>query len=320
LSTRILVGDVRERLADLPDESIHCVVTSPPYFGLRDYGVPGQIGLEATHIEFITTLVEVFRDVRRVMRDDATLWLNLGDSYAGGGNGIRDPERWPKQSRNNNGDRTTHVKRGTGLKNKDLMMVPARVAIALQDDGWWLRSDIIWAKKNCMPESVTDRPSVTHEHIFLLAKSAKYFYDAAAVREEESPSSTKGYAYGRKSFGEGQRRGSPSDNRDAREIPAGGFAHLTGRNLRNVWHLSTTPFAEAHFATFPPEIPRRCIKAGCPPGGTVLDPFGGAGTTALVAEELGRDCILIELNPAYAEMAAKRIYDAAPLLTSVEVA
>jgi DNA modification methylase len=273
LSSRILIGDVRERLADLPADSVQCVVTSPPYYSLRDYNVEGQIGLEPTLAAYIATLVDVFREVRRVLRPDGTCWLNLGDSYAGSwGNYGNRPEldgsslgQREKNTefmdrggyRDHRGRPATSQKQGN-LKPKDLMMVPARVAIALQDDGWWLRSDIIWAKKNCMPESVTDRPTSSHEHVFLLTKQSRYYYDAEAVREETVEpfgGMDNGYAPSVKDH--------HTSSQSAIRLGKGRMGNNpAGRNQRNVWHLATEPFPEAHFATFPSEIPRRCIKAG----------------------------------------------------------
>jgi DNA modification methylase len=295
MTVRIIEGDCREMLATLPAESVHCCVTSPPYFGLRDYGVAGQIGLEPSPDEFIAALVVVFREVRRVLRSDGTLWLNLGDSYTtGASTAARSSD--PKAV----GDVAAGVRRiGTpaGLKPKDLLMIPARVALALQADGWWLRSDIIWHKPNPMPESVTDRPTSAHEHVFLLSKSARYFYDIEAVREPSVSDHVSGNGYGR-----------PEQLSRGGRGQAEGWTDVGGlRNLRNVWTIATAPFSEAHFATFPPALVEPCIRAGCPAGGTVLDPFGGAGTVGLVADRLQRDAILVELNPAYAAMARNRI-------------
>ena len=480
MAVRIVVGDCREKLRELASESVHCVVSSPPYFGLRDYGVAGQIGLEPTPEAYVAEMVAVFREVRRVLRGDGTLWLNLGDSYAG---------PWGAQSRGQQegvvGTLSAHqiaahpkgqtgtgsLKNTPGLKAKDLIGIPWRVAFALQqpyytgrilqerdrvwlaamvdgegcfyihkrkagadsgarftkadgtesvylrnsdsyapafevantceaivrrcaeisgcgsvtrqdkdrrqplyrwtvrcDDakgiareiypylvakqqqcriicgapangpkaeagwlglkalhsgstteadfpeppsmlepGWYLRSEIVWSKPNPMPESVTDRPTSAHEKIFLFAKSARYFYDAAAVREA-----------GR---GGGRFNGSvdyaAGDRNDAgrRDV-----AVAEDRNLRNVWTVPSQPFADAHFATFPPALIEPCIKAGCPVGGTVLDPFGGAGTTGLVADRLGRDAILVELNPTYAEMARRRIAGDAGMFADVSAA
>lgn len=262
----ILVGNCRERLRELAAESAHCVVTSPPYWGLRDYGTEpvawgdgwvGSLGLEPTPEMYVTHILEVFREVRRVLRPDGTLWLNLGDSYAHGGNGARDEERWPKQHRNNGGDRIQHAKKGAELKPKDLAMLPAEVALMLRGDGWWLRSDIIWAKPNPMPESVTDRPTIAHEHVFLLTPGERYFYDAEAVREPGEPYRVKqpdGWDTGPGGHGSFHRNGRDA-GRTSDEV-------RSGRNLRSVWTIATQPYPEAHFATFPEELARRCIAAG----------------------------------------------------------
>jgi DNA modification methylase len=449
LTARLLVGDARDILSTLPERSVHMVCTSPPYFGLRDYGtaqwdggdagcdhrgaplaspnttlgmakgngsheaakryaagsggipyrdicgkcgavrLDRQIGLEGSLSEYITTLVAVFRSVWRVLRDDGSLYLNLGDSYAGS---------WGAQGRNGQmADRTVTLSRnqianhphrqsntGTirdaGLKPKDLMMVPARVALALQADGWYLRADIIWAKRAPMPESVTDRPTSAHEHVFLLTKKPRYYFDMEAVKEESSPSS----AGNRNIFrgGGGYTNGNSFNNAAIKpnQIP-GNDGDPAGRNIRNVWHLGPEPYPAAHFATFVTEIPRRAILAGtsergcCPACGApyrrhvertvmeirrtnwgeqagnrtassgtmtkpatsqtigwqpgcicdagnpipavVLDPFGGSGTTSLVADRLGRDSIYIDLSAEYAAMAKRRIYEDAPLFAEV---
>jgi DNA modification methylase len=325
MSVRILTGDCRDVLRSLPDESVNCCVTSPPYFGLRDYGVTGQIGLEDTPSAFVAEMVAVFREVRRVLRRDGTLWLNLGDSYASGSGGDRRLGD-PSDTRHGSAANWKAAKRQqvVGFKAKDLIGIPWRVAFALQADGWYLRSDIIWHKPNAMPESVTDRPTSAHEHVFLLSKSERYFYDFEAIREPiiagdrgssfVDPRDLAGHP------NRGRRR--PAVSSERKELPNDTYsrhrASIDGgqslqaepdgmRNLRNVWTVATQPFGEAHFATFPPKLIEPCIKAGCPSGGTVLDPFGGAGTTALVADRLGRDAILIELNPAYASMARDRL-------------
>ena len=293
MRVRILVGDCLELLSTLPEESVHCVVTSPPYWGLRDYGVASAIGLEPTFEEHLGTLVTVFREVRRVLRSDGTLWLNYGDCY-------------------HNGDSLS------GLKPKDLMMTPARVALALQADGWWLRSEIVWHKPNPMPESVRDRPTSAHEKIYLLTKSARYFYDAEAVRVACSPNTHAR----RKDHERAPRKGSDTYDRRAgtwKEKRTVAEQAEIGANLRNVWTTPTHAYPDAHFATFPPKLVEPCIKAGCPVGGVVLDPFGGSGTVGLVASRLGRDAILIELNPEYAALAERRIYSDAPLLADVGV-
>jgi DNA modification methylase len=330
-------GDALEILRQLPDATVNCCVTSPPYWGLRDYGtatwdggdaecdhlqprkggdgpaspingggsdrdtsvglqqfhgtcrkcgarrIDSQIGLELTPEAYVDRLVDVFREVKRVLRDDGTLWLNLGDSFAGGGNN-----------------------RGGNLKPKDLCGIPWRTAFALQESGWWLRSDIIWAKPNPMPESVTDRPTKAHEYMFLLAKSERYYYDADAISE---PTTDEAYRT------RGQIR--PPTSIYAAQCPDGpqrtglNLVNQVGgrltRNKRDVWTVTSDPFPEAHFATFPPALILPCVLAGCPAGGTVLDPFSGAGTTALVAKEQGRRAIGIELNPDYVSMIARRL-------------
>jgi DNA modification methylase len=300
----ILIGDCREQMRTLPDNSVHCVVTSPPYFGLRDYGHAGQLGLEPTPDEFVAVMVEVFREVRRVLRDDGTLWLNLGDSYSHGGCGARDKEKWPKQSSNDHMKK--HAKRKTGLKPKEMIGIPWRVAFALQADSWYLRQDIIWHKPNPMPESVRDRCTKAHEYIFMFSKSPNYFYDTDAVREpavrpEKAAWIDKGSD---KQRGHG-RRHAGFNGRYADKIAKEGVP--THRNRRSVWTVSTKPFRGAHFATFPPDLIEPCILAGCPVGGTVLDPFLGSGTTGLVAKKNGRQWIGIELNSDYAVIAAGRI-------------
>lgn len=310
MSTRILIGDALARLRELPDESVHCCVTSPPYWGLRDYDVEGQVGLEDTPEAYVARLVEVFAEVRRVLRVDGTCWVNLGDSYA------REPAKGGSGTPNGRNlaemGFTGAKPVPSGLKPKDLVGIPWRVAFALQADGWWLRSDIIWHKPNPMPESVTDRPTKAHEYVFLLTKSERYAYDAGAIAEKTSH---VGLTWDeRKEIGEGGRRGF------AQNGPSNiGGANGT-RNARTVWPIATQPFPGSHFATMPPALAERCILAGCPKGGTVLDPFGGAGTTGLVADRLQRDAVLIELNAVYAEMARARITDAAPMLARVEVA
>jgi len=268
MTIKILNGDCRDVLKTLPDQSVHTCVTSPPYFGLRDYGHTGQMGLEPTPDEFVSELVNVFREVRRVLRDDGTLWLNLGDSYASYRDGKANPDTTrglsegtlvPKGSAKN---RMSSTFVGTSIKHKDLIGIPWRVAFALQADGWYLRQDIIWHKPNPMPESVTDRCTKAHEYIFLLSKSPM-------------------------------------------------------RNRRSVWTVTTKPFKGAHFATFLQDLIEPCILAGCPEGGTVLDPFGGAGTTGLVAKRNNRNAILIELNEEYVNLSIDRIgLDATPLPTN----
>jgi DNA modification methylase len=259
---KILQGDVLERLADLPDESVHCVVTSPPYWGLRSYGVDGQIGLEATPEEYVERIVGVFREVRRVLRGDGTCWVNLGDSY----NGYMANQRATSISAHNQHARPFFAKghgpRTRSLKPKDLVGIPWRVAFALQTDGWWLRSDIVWAKPNPMPESVTDRPTKAHEFVFLLTKAARYFYDQEAVREPHKPVTLERIKSGLKHrHPDGIGVGIPPV--DLEEMGER-FAHPNGRNLRTVWNIATQPLKDAHFASFPEELVRRCIRAGSP--------------------------------------------------------
>lgn len=313
MSVVILIGDCREKLATLPDESVHCCVTSPPYFGLRDYGVDGQMGLEATPDEFVAAMVAVFREVRRVLRADGTLWLNIGDSYAGswGAQGHRvtesnDPSWHSSQIKNHpKRPRQTGSVRMAGVKPKDMYGIPWMLAFALRADGWWLRQDIIWHKPNPMPESTKDRCTSSHEYLFLLSKSERYHYDGSAITEAAVSDHSSGNGFkrdARLSFQncDGSVRGSAEAWDDV-----GGR-----RNKRSVWTVPVRPFRDAHFATFPPALIEPCVLAGCPVGGTVLDPFGGAGTTGVVAQDLGRKAILVELNPEYAAMADRRIRSA----------
>ena len=309
----MLNGDCRDVLGTLPAASVHCVVTSPPYWGLRDYGVVGQIGLEPTPAEYLATMVGVFREVRRVLRNDGTLWLNLGDSYASGGRG--GGANGSKQQ-TNIGALLGPKYATDGMKPKDLIGIPWRVAFALQADGWYLRQDIIWSKPNPMPESVTDRCTKAHEYIFLMSKSERYYYDQDAIAETATGRAVHNGNGGAHKHNEALSAG------DEKFRYKGGLSALEGksfdtRNKRSVWEVSTQPFAQAHFATFPPALIEPCILAGCPKGGTVLDPFGGAGTTGLVADRLQRNAILIELNPQYAAMTERRIVDDGPLFAEV---
>jgi DNA modification methylase len=358
-------GDCRAVLAALPAESVHTVVTSPPYWGLRDYGtatwwggdptcdhiagrgghlrdsaastrggankvetaqaipyrdvcgkcgatrVDSQLGLEPTPEEYVANMVAVFREVRRVLRADGTLWLNLGDSYAGGGTspqglngqmaGRAVAASRAERRRNGltGGTRTVDVSLGgvsaPGLKPKDLVGIPWRVAFALQADGWYLRSDIIWAKPNPMPESVTDRPTKAHEYLFLLSKSPRYYYDADAVREGFADERMGNPGGGSRNYAPGDR----NDGTDSRMLVWDKGAERGGRNLRSVWTVATQPYPGAHFATFPPKLIEPAIKAGCPELGTVLDPFAGSGTTGMVAQSLSRRAVLIDLNGEY---------------------
>ena len=297
-------GDCVSVLSTLPAGSVDCCVTSPPYFGLRDYGVEGQIGLEPTPDAFVAKLVAVFREVRRVLRDDGTLWLNLGDSYNAGTNakrknGTGDVGNW------HTADETGGVRVNVvGLKPKDLIGIPWRVAFALQADGWYLRQDIIWHKPNPMPESVRDRCTKAHEYIFLLSKSARYYFDSDAMQE---PSVGKPSGNKSKSWGNNEtdvRTDGSGEVETMRGVPWDG--KLT-RNRRSVWTVPTKPYKGAHFATYPPALIEPCILAGSRKGGIVLDPFNGSGTTGEVAIQNGRRYIGIELNAAYLELAKARI-------------
>jgi DNA modification methylase len=311
----VICGDALAELRKLPDELVHCCVTSPPYWGLRDYGVDGQLGLEPTPEEYVANLVAAFREVRRVLRDDGTLWLNLGDCYngSGGAGGDYNPgglkEGQPKYPGRNI----------SSLKPKDLVGIPWRVAFALQADGWWLRSDIIWHKPNPMPESVTDRPTRAHEYIFLLSKSQQYYYDHEAIKEPAVGSTTGPAASFRRHSSQRNHalcpNNTPTHRADRDDVRYDGPL----RNKRSVWEVATKPFPEAHFATFPEQLIEPCILAGSPLGGVVLDPFSGSGTTAVVAKKLARRWIGIELNPEYAEMAQRRIDTVPYSLFSLEV-
>ena len=298
MAWQLYQGDALETLKQMEDESVHCCVTSPPYWGLRDYGVEGQLGLESTPEEYVENMVKVFREVKRVLRDDGTLWLNLGDSYAGSGRGPTGRNGIGNQEKRQ-GFHSPKVVIPTGLKPKDLIGIPWMVAFALRADGWYLRQDIIWHKPNPMPESVKDRCTKAHEYIFLLTKSQKYFYDSEAIKEKSNYPGQGGAAIGHVTHSQpGARRLSVTENLKIRGEK---------RNKRSVWTVTTKPFKEAHFAVFPPKLPEICIKAGCPEGGTVLDPFAGAGTTLWVAEQLGVNSIGIELNPEYCEIIRRRM-------------
>lgn len=341
MTVTIRHGDCREVLRTLPDESVHCVVTSPPYWGLRDYGVAGQIGLEASPEAFVSEMVDVFTEVRRVLRSDGTLWLNLGDSYMGGGRGGGADNC--KQRTNVGGLDAAPNQRVAGYKQKDMVGAPWMVAFALRNAGWYLRQDIIWSKPNPMPESVTDRCTKAHEYLFLLSKSPRYYFDQEAILESTAPTTndrlsqptlerqtgsdrvpgkTNGRmkAVGRRPTKETKLSGTYSEGagrNDGGGHRSGGFVYGELRNKRSVWEVTTQPFSEAHFATFPPALIEPCIKAGSPIGGVVLDPFGGAGTTGMVADRLQRDAILIELNPEYAAIADRRIRGDAGMFADV---
>ena len=277
------LGDSLTAAKNIETGSISCIVTSPPYYGLRDYGNDGQLGAEESPAEYVANLVDLFSELRRSLADDGTLWLNLGDSYAG-----------------------SLGKRNGGIASKNLMGMPWRVAFGLQDDGWILRSEIIWHKPNAMPESVTDRPTKSHETVFLFSKSAKYFYDADAVKEEAVSSHPAGNK--KHKYADAYVQESVSGNQQHRT--KAGLLALSGvkwkkRNRRTVWTVPTAPFAEAHFAVYPPELIRPCILAGSRPGGVVLDPFSGSGTTGMVALEEGRNYIGVDLNSDYLDLSLR---------------
>lgn len=289
----IIQGDIREIAKQLETGSVNCIVTSPPYWNLRDYGVVGQIGLEETPMAYVEAMVSIFRELRRVLRDDGTLWLNLGDTYSNEGKngGHSYGKNYTSAAGGYQTVRNNRPK--TGMPAKNLYGIPWRVALALQADGWYLRSDIIWSKPNPMPESVTDRPTKAHEYIFLLAKSERYYYDADVIKENAK--NNNGELAHTNCFGKA-------------------WDKEPYRNRRSVWDVTTKPYKEAHFAVFPPDLVEPCILAGCPPGGVVLDPFLGSGTTAQVAVETGRNWLGVELNPKYIKLAKKRIAGAQPPL------
>lgn len=308
MSVTILTGDSRKMLATLPEASVQTCVTSPPYFGLRDYGHAGQMGQESTPEDYVDDMVALFDQVRRVLKDDGTLWLNVGDSYASTAPGTRNGSGTGLHAEDERiSQRADWRASELPIKGKDLFGIPWLLAFALRSDGWYLRSDIIWHKPNPMPESVTDRPTKAHEYVFLLSKSARYLYDADAIAEDAT-----GLKCGNTVALKGADQSHGRTRANLHKIAA-----AETRNARSVWSITTRPFKGSHFATMPPELARRCILAGSRPGDTVLDPFGGAGTTGLVADRLGRDATLIELNPAYAEMARARIVDDAPLFADV---
>ena len=307
---KVIHGDCLDVMREMPDKSVNCCVTSPPYWGLRNYGVDGQLGLEKTPEEYVEKMVVIFREVKRILRGDGTLWLNLGDSYSQGSawsdsddKRLRDRFKGQtaehKPGRGN--DLATH--RAVSLLPKNLVGIPWRVAFALQADGWYLRSDIIWSKPNPMPESVTDRPTRAHEYIFLLSKSRKYYYDAEAIREKGESGE-----YDLTMRKEGRMDGTRYLASGTRQMVAGMSLGVGReyRNKRSIWTIATRCYSEAHFATFPEKLIEPCILAGCPESGIVIDPFIGSGTTAKVAQEMKRDFIGIELNGKYIPLIENR--------------
>ena len=306
----IINRDALYALRELPEESVHCCVTSPPYYALRDYGLDMQIGREDTPEQYIDRLTEVFRELRRVLRSDGTLWLNIADTYCGTGN--KGYHADPKNPKGRNGQQIARNNRVSGCKQKDLIGIPWLLAFALRADGWYLRSDIIWQKENPMPESVKDRCARCYEHIFLFSKSRKYFFDYKAISEPIAPGTVSRL-----------KRGVKGSNKYGEPIPGQAKQQTINlcrehgaitdemispvRNKRDVWIINTVPFKGGHYAAYPPKLVETCLLAGCPKDGVVLDPFMGSGTTGMVAKQLDRHYVGIELNPEYKELAEARI-------------
>ena len=301
---KIYLGNCIDVLKTFPDKSINCCITSPPYYGLRDYGVDGQIGNEETPEEYIENLVAVFNEVNRVLTDDGVLWLNLGDSWAGSNQGAGTKNPTPKQASNHGTNYMTteshksKLSKLNGYKPKDLIGIPWMAAFALREAGWYLRQDIIWAKGNPMPESVRDRCTKSHEYIFLLTKSRKYYFDNVSIKE---PCVSKQPAGNKKNMNHGRKGKEGWSFNPENSIPK------EGRNKRDVWTVNTKPCKEAHFATFPDTLIEPCVLAGCPENGVILDPFMGAGTTGMVAKRHNRNYVGIELNADYIQIAENRI-------------
>lgn len=352
MSVKIYVGDALECLKKLPDNSVDCCITSPPYWGLRDYGVAGQLGLEKTPEKHIAVLVKVFREVHRVLKPEGTLWVNYGDTYASNVNGRAAAEVVNDNRTFRDKPFSTVVGK---LKPKDLVGLPWLLAFALRDKvGFYLRSDIIWHKPNCMPESVKDRPVKAHEYMFLFSKSPRYFYNYNAILEPVAANDNGNIQHPnalsfarcvnepvRPGHNDCQHRLSRGKGNNKSFRGGGAYVHNQSfqnglkdvggqtvgnrenpsgmRNRRTVWTIASRGFAEAHFATYPPELVRPCLLAGCPAGGVVLDPFGGAGTTALEAERQQKNAILIELNPEYVDMARRRIVQDGGMFCNVDV-
>lgn len=306
---KFIQGNCLDKIKELPNNSIDCVISSPPYFGLRDYGMEEQFGLESNYKDYIINTIKVFETFKEKLKDEATIWWNVGDSYhnfrpTNNKEKLYKHPDYPKQSISGNRRDlpTESLKRNqryNDIKEKDLMMIPNRVAIALQENGWYIRSEIIWVKPNHMPESIKDRPTCCHEKIWLITKSKKYYYDNEAIKED---------AIGKKS---GNKKPQKGTDQKFSETKQGLFKAQQKiyykKNKRNVWTITTKPFKESHFATFPIDLIEPCVLAGCKEGGTILDPFSGAGTTGIAAKKHNRNAILIELNPKYIEIAKKRI-------------
>ena len=317
---KIYLGDCRKTLKTLQEKSVHTCVTSPPYWGLRDYGEKDQMGMEETPEEFVENLVEVFREVKRVLRDDGTVWLNLGDSY--GQQNVKGFNTHKNTGYSNRVQKMQaqygDIKVNTGLPRKNLLGMPWRVAFALQADGWILRQDIIWNKPNPMPESVKDRCTKAHEYIFLLSKQAKYYFDNEAIKEESITTNSKG----EKGVPDSLKNIGKSVEDDLKFRTRHGFKNMKPqekKNKRSVWTVTVKPYKGAHFATYPKELIKPCILAGCPEGGTVLDPFGGSGTTAQIADAHNRNSILCELNADYLKLIEKRLDAGNDMFTDLTV-
>lgn len=299
-------GDALNMAKALPDGAADCIVTSPPYFGLRDYGQPGQYGLEDSPAEYVENMRALFAELRRLLADDGTLWLNLGDSYYSGKGNPGPNSADAKQSARRGWTRAVDRPGQGWAKPKDLLGIPWRVAFALQDDGWYLRNDIIWAKPGAMPESVTDRLSGKHEYVFMFSKSRRYWFDLDVIREPHAEVSVARARPHRADPGRSAREGAPyAGITGAQTMRLDQMNHPKGRNPGDVWDIATQPFPGAHFATMPPKLAQRCIAAGCKPGGMVLDPFSGSGTTGMAAQQLGRKYVGIDLNADYLELSLK---------------
>jgi DNA modification methylase len=295
-------GDSLTVARELPNASADCIVTSPPYFGLRDYGNDGQYGLEESPAAYVQTMRSLFSELRRVLADDGTLWLNIGDSYSGGGRKSFDPNNGRAKGPQRSGER-----KQSGIPGKNLLGMPWRVAFALQEDGWILRNSIIWNKPNAMPESVTDRLSTRHENLFMFSKQQKYWFDLDPIREPAQENNHTGHVFGGARKADALNTGSSARRTGGTYKPTG-----KGKNPGDVWDITTQPFPGAHFAVMPQELARRAIVAGCKPGGTVLDPFSGSGTTGMVAQNNGRRYIGIDLNGEYLKMSLEtRLFNAA---------
>jgi DNA modification methylase len=312
---KIIIGDVRNSMQSIPDKSVQTCITSPPYWGLRDYGQGDQIGLEETPQQYVDQMVEVFREVWRVLKDDGTLWLNIGDSYAGSGKGPAGNLGATHNERHMEHKHSAIVPEG--LKPKDLVGIPWRLAFALQADGWYLRQDIIWSKPNPMPESVTDRCTKSHEYVFLLTKSRKYFYDHKSIKEPSVNSGVKKVFGGKKGVEITFEKNDPNF-RNGSDQWGNTITIGETRNKRDVWTIATKPYKGAHFAVMPEALVEPCVLAGSKVGDTVFDPFTGSGTVGIVALRHNRNFVGTELNPDYADLAFNRIKEDAPLLNKVE--